>query len=250
MAYVDESGDTGLSVGSSHTYTLGVVLIDVDRWNDAFDEMISFRRRLRDTFGVPMRAEIKANYLLRNSGPFRDLGLSPAQRRIIFRAHLRELPRLPSRAFAVVVDKRSRRATSNSEIFDLGWETVLQRLERTSTYEKCSFMITHDEGENDAVRRWVRRARRHLTAGSAFGTGPILGAAPRLVDDPIARRSDQSYFIQMADLVAYAGFRSVISPGPTIAAVCPPSTWSEIGSATHTAVAKLRPRAAPGIVLR
>lgn len=249
MAYVDESGDTGVTTGSSLTYTLGCVLVDADLWPNAFDEMLEFRRRLRSTYGLPMRAEVKANYLLRNSGPFRKFSLGPAERRLIYRAHLRVLADLPARAFAITVDKRNKQTTP-SDVFDLAWEGLLQRLERTSTKEKATFMISHDEGENDAVRRWVRRSRRFLTAGSASGTGSLSNPAKRLVDDPIARKSDHSYLIQLADLVAYAAFRSVVPPGNAIAKVCPQQMWAEIDGATHTAVSGLKPRAAPGIVLR
>jgi len=250
LAYVDESGNTGdVSSGGTVTYTLGCVLIDTDLWPSAFDEMLLFRRRLRSTFGLPMRTEIKANYLLRNSGDLRPLGLGPGARRIIYRAHMRILETLPARAFAIVVDKRPVRRPP-AGYFDLAWEGLLQRLERTSTAEKATFMVMHDEGEDDAIRRWVRRSRRYLTAGSAYGAGTFHNPARLLVDDPVARRSTQSYFIQMADLVAYAAFRAVVPPGPAIAKVCPQLMWDEIGTATHTAVSGLRPRSRPGIVLR
>ena len=250
LAYIDESGNTGTEgSGSSLTYSLGCVLIDADLWPAAFDEMLRFRRRIRDTFGVPMRAEIKANYLLRNSGDLRPVNLGAGARRVIYRAHMRVLQTLPARAFAVVVDKRGA-SRPPAVAFDLAWEGMLQRLERTSRAEHATFMVMHDEGEDDAIRRWVRRARRHLTAGSAFGTGQFRNPANLLVDDPVARRSEQSYFVQLADLVAYAAFRAVIAPGPAIAEVCPQATWGEIGAATHTAVSRLMPRSQPGIVLR
>jgi hypothetical protein len=67
---------------------------------------------------------------------------------------------------------------------------------------------------------------------------------------PMKVASDSSYFIQMADLVAYAAFRAHIAPGPNIARVCPQSMWLNIGPATFTAASGLRPRSAPGIVLR
>ncbi len=251
FAYIDESGNTGdASAGGTVTYSLGCVLVDADKWPAAFDELLDFRRRLKTTFGIPMRAEIKANYLLRNSGAIRHLALGPGARHVIYRAHMQVLRDLPSaRAFAVVVDKRTSHLPPTG-YFDLAWEGLLQRLERTSHYEDCTFMVFHDEGENDAVRKWVRRARRHLTAGSAYGTGGIRGAARRLVDDPVPRRSHHSYLIQMADLVAYAAFRAYVPPSAGIARVCPSTMWREIGPATHTAVTSLRQRSEPGIVIR
>jgi hypothetical protein len=249
-SYVDESGNTGdVNSGGSLTYTLGCVLIEADLWPIAFDEMLEFRRRLRGSFGLPMRAEVKANYLLRNSGDLRPVNLGPGARRVIYRAHMRMLELLPARAFAIVVDKRQQ-ALTPTNCFGLAWEGLLQRLERTSTKERATFAVFHDEGEDDAIRRWVRRSRRYLTAGSAYGTGGLTYSAKLLVDDPVPRRSERSYLIQMADLVAYSAFRAVVPPGPAIAAVCPQDMWEEIGPATHIAVSRLVPRSRPGIVIR
>jgi hypothetical protein len=250
IAYIDESGNTGdPSNGGSLTFTLGCVLVDADSWPTAFDSLLRFRRRIKDKFGVHMRAEVKANYLLRNGGDLRRYNLGHGARHVIYRAHLRVLAPLGVRAFAIVVDKRNN-FSSPTACFDLAWEALLQRLERTSTKENTRFLVIHDEGENDAVRRWVRRARRHLTAGSAYGGGTIVAPASLLIDDPVARQSTQSYFIQVADLLAYAAFRSVIPPGRNIETICPQGMWGEVGDATHRPVAALKPRAAAGIVLR
>lgn len=253
FAYVDESGNVGAPVnGGTHMYSLGCVLLDADQWPVLFEKTLEFRRRLRDAYGVPIRAEIKAQYLIRGTGPLTDLRLSPAVRQLIFRAHLDVLSSLPSvRAFGVVIDKRQAPPARCLRCFDLAWEALLQRLERTSTKEGQAFMIHHDEGADDAVRRWVRRSRRHLTAGSAFGLGSVGNNPARmLVDDPVPRNSKESYFIQIADLVAYAAFRYQIAPSPAVGRVCPQDMWLRIGAATHTAVASLKSRSAPGIVLR
>ncbi|OBF38158.1 hypothetical protein A5724_10550 [Mycobacterium sp. ACS1612] len=252
VAYIDESGNTGdPSKGGSHTFVLGCVLVDADAWPEAFDGLLRFRRRIRDKFGVHMRAEIKANYLLRNSGDLRPYALGQGARHVIYRAHLRILASLGVRAFAIVIDKRTG-FTSPTDCFDMAWEALLQRLERTSTKEQTRFLVVHDEGENDAVRRWVRRARRYLTAGSAYGAGggTIVAPATQLIDDPVARQSTQSYFIQLADLLAYAAFRSVVPPSPNLQTICPQGMWAEVGDATHRKVAALKPLAAAGIVLR
>lgn len=252
MAYVDETGDTGdpRQAGSSGCYALGCVLVDLDKWAASFDKFVAFRKHLRTSFGVPMRAELKANYLIRNSGGLRPLNLSPSQRQYIYREHLRLTSALDARAFAVVTDK-AKVGVQGTDCFDMTWEMLLQRFERTCSYEKTTLMITHDNGDNDAVRRIVRKARRHLTAGAMNGGGSLQFKADRILDDPIPRNSQHAYFIQLADLVAYAGWRSYVAPGRSVAQVVPQSTWGHVGTATHTAVNRCSLNGSvPGVVLR
>jgi Protein of unknown function (DUF3800) len=252
LAYVDEYGNTGdvARPGASLAYSLGCVLVDADRWPVAFDEILAFRQRLKQKFGLPMRAELKANYLLRNSGPLHPLNLGPGARRMIYRAHMRVMSALPVRVFAVVVDKRAKHGMPAAKIFDLAWEGLLQRLERTSTKESSTFVVIHDEGDDVNIRKWVRRSRRSLTAGSAYGIGSLQYAARLLVDDPVSRPSHQSYLVQSADLAAYAGFRALIPPGPGVAVVCHQDMWDELGAAIHKPVTMVRPRCKPGVVVR
>lgn len=249
MAYADESGDTGRAKGSSLTYSVGCVLVDVDDWPDAFNGLLEFRRRIRDTYRVPMRAEIKATTLVGGGGPLRPLNLSPSERSLIYRAHLREMHQLKLRAFAVVIDKRSP-DLDGVNIGELAWTTLLERLERVSFYEKTGFSLTHDEGEDLLIRKVARKARRRITAGSAYGTGSLTLKAKHLVDDPVPRRSDTSYFVQLADLVAYAGFRTLIVPGKNVAAVVPQFMWRQLGDAVHKPVNSLRSGQEPGVLVR
>jgi Protein of unknown function (DUF3800) len=232
-------------------YSLGCVLIDDSDWQHAFEEVLDLRRRLFQSYSLYVRTEVKAQWLVRGNGPLTPLRLSPRVRFLIYRAHMDILAQLPARAFAIAVDKRQGR--HGSAVFDLAWEGLLQRLERTSTKEGKTVMVIHDEGEDPQVKRWVRRARRYLTAGSYGPMRPgSMGNNPMrlLVEDPVPRDSAESYFVQLADLVAYAAFRSVIPPSSQIGIICPGSMWQRIGPATHTAVARLAPRAASGIVLR
>lgn len=252
LAYVDETGGTGdlAKKGSHQTYTLGCVLLDESAWLGAFDSMIAFRRGLKKNFGIPMRAELKANYLIRGSGPLAGLGLAPSQRKLIFRYHLDMLDRIDARAFGVVVDKTVR-SIHGSECLWLGWEGLLQRLERTSKYDagKPNIMLIHDEGENDRVRAFWRRSRRFLPAGSALGTGTIRNVGTMFLEDSVPRSSQQSYFIQLADIVAYAAWRSHMAPSASVAQVVPGGSWSHVGAATHTAVNRLS-GGTPGVVVR
>lgn len=248
IAYVDESGDDGDS--GSHTYTLGCVMVDTAGWADTFDQMIGFRRWIRDSFGLPVRAEIKANYLLRNGGPLRRRPLSERARFSLYRSCMRIQAKLDLDAFAVVIDKaKARRKFSGARAgSDIAWEYLLQRLERRASKERTEILLVHDEGDPLNVRKRARKARRAGSAGSAFGTGLLNRPFRRLLDDPIPRHSDQSYFLQLADLNAYAAFRRLHPPPARPVQVVPQGMWDELGSARFRPVRSLVRGGPAGIV--
>jgi hypothetical protein len=253
LAYVDESGNAGLP--GSRTYTLGCLFLDVDEWPDAFDDMIAFRRSLRDMYGLPVRAELKANYLLRGKGPLWRLDLTETQRYEIYREMMRIQAGLGFQTYAVVINKQELANRGRDEnAREVAWEFLLQRVERltTTTQPQTTAMLVHDEGEGAVIRKITRKARRAGSAGSAFGTGHLDRPARLLVDDPVSRDSRQSYFLQLADLSAYAAFRRIHPPPPRHVPIVPQGMWDELGAAIYTDanyLARLdHPAGPPGIV--
>jgi hypothetical protein len=239
LAYVDESGDIGRS-GGSKTYTLACVMVGQDAWLDTFDRLISYRRHLRDRHGYPIRTEIKANYLLQNNGPFLTNNPRSAEARYsIYRQTMRLVPKLGLDVFAVVIDKEKAEARYPDRPFDdIAWEWLLQRLERRATAEKDHVLLTHDEGDATGVRAIARRMRRAGTAGSKT-KGLIPVPFTRLIDDPVPRDSRQSYFLQLADLAAYAAFRRLYPPKRRYKVpICPESMWDELGAARFQVVTR------------
>lgn len=246
IAYVDESGN----LGTSMTYTLGCVLVDADVWPETFNDLISFRRFLRSRFGVPVRAELKANYLLRNEGPFKALALPEEQRRVIYRQTMRLHAKIGLRTFAVLIRKREM-AEHNPDFNcrDVAWDFMLQRLRNQSEQKPLgptTIVLVHDEGEQATIRKLARRARRAGTAGSKFGTGQLKIPFTRLIDDPVSRDSRHSYFIQLADMAAYAAFRRLYAPPPRLVQIVPQLTWDELGDARFDPVTTAKDP--PGIV--
>lgn len=246
FAYVDESGNAGYP--GSRTYVLACVLVEDHHWPDTFDHLIDFRRWLRDRFGVPVRSEIKANHLLRNAGPFAALRLSEAARFGIYRQSMRLQAKLDMRTFAVLVDKDNMAANHPGRTApDVAWEYLLQRLERFTTRGSTHVHLSHDEGIGDQIRKWSRKARRAGSAGSRYGTGVLRLPFGRLIDDPVSRDSGQSYFIQLADLSAYAAFRRLYPPPPRARQIVPQSMWDELGNARFAPV-NMYSGGPPGIV--
>lgn len=240
LAYVDDSGN----LGTSKTYTLGCVLVADDVWPEAFDAVIGFRRFLRARFGVPVRAEIKANYLIRNKGPFEALALPDGMRAAIYRQAMRLHPKLGFKTFAVVIRKDElRERDPDLSPRDVAWDYLLQRLRSASLRPPVgptTILLTHDEGEQATIRSLARRARRAGTAGSMFGTGTLRVPFTKLIDDPVPKASQHSYFIQLADLAAYAAFRRLYPPPPRVDPIVTSSTWDELGGARYAEVTNSR----------
>jgi hypothetical protein len=69
-----------------------------------------------------------------------------------------------------------------------------------------------------------------------------------LVDDPVQRRSHESYFVQLADLSAYAAFRNVYPPPARPVQIVPQGMWLELGPAAFPEVNKFS-GGTPGIVV-
>jgi hypothetical protein len=250
FAYVDESGNVGWN--GSWTYTLGCVMVRGVDWPGTFDRLIAFRRFLRARFGVLVRAEIKANYLIRNAPPFRNLGLGDQARADIYRQAIRLQPKLGMLTFGIVINKGNLRAKNpDRDPRDVAWEFLLQRFERFSSpvgsHPGEPVLLVHDEGEGAIVRKLARKARRAGTAGSAFGTGLLKRPARLLLDDPVPRDSRQSYFLQMADLTAYAAFRRIHPPPVRPVNIVPHRLWDQLGAAIYKPANQLA-GGIPGIV--
>jgi len=181
-------------------------------------------------------AEIKANYLLHNGGAFRTLALSESARYGVYRQCMRLHPKLEFKTFAVVVNKATVGARyPGRPADDVAWEYALQRLERFAYYDEEVVLVVHDEGNALPIRKLARKARRAGSAGSMLGTGVLSVPFERLLDDPVSRDSKQSYFLQLADLAAYAAFRRHYPPPVRPIQIVPQSTWDELGTARHAA---------------
>lgn len=236
LAYVDESGNVGPK--GSRTYTLGCVIVRDVEWPETFDRLIAFRRFLRAKFGLPVRAEIKANHLIRNAGAFRGLSLGEQARADLYRQAIRLQPKLGLLAFGIVIKKRElRNLHPDRDPREVAWEYLLQRLERFSSpggsHPGEPVLVVHDEGEGAMVRKLARKARRAGTAGSAFGSGMLKRPARLLLDDPVPRDSRESYFLQLADLDAYAAFRRIQPPPPRPVQIVPHGLWEQLGTAIY-----------------
>jgi len=62
--YVDESGDIGLTQSPTRYFVLCGLVIHELRWREYFDELLTFRRFLRQQYGLKLREELHAAWSL------------------------------------------------------------------------------------------------------------------------------------------------------------------------------------------
>lgn len=222
FAYIDETGDVGsVDVGGSQTYTPGCVLVSMTRWTDTLDQLIELRRDLKTTYGLKMFQEVKANHLVGIKSVYRELGLGDGQVRDIYRRHIDACVQSTNGVGAVVVHK-SQIKSAGIDVFGTAWEYMLTRLRRRTEDRQQPIVIVHDQGEEDRVGKHLRRFRRANWQGSQYGSARLL------VEDPVARNSQHSYFIQLADLVAYATSRHAVPAMGRTTRVCNTTMWERL----------------------
>lgn len=144
--------------------------------------------------------------------------------------------------FCVLIDK-TRISTQSVDVREIAWRHALQRLERFWTGSKDNLHVLPDEGHGDFIRKKICLMRRFNHVPSAFGGRALGRNAENIVEDSSDRRSKESFFIQLADLNAYAAYRKVFP-----AAAFGGEVWDDLGAARVLEVNSVR-GGPPGIVV-
>ncbi|WP_412728960.1 DUF3800 domain-containing protein [Geobacillus stearothermophilus] len=73
LVYVDESGDTGLVKSPTRYFILSALIVHESNWNKFIDDIIEFRKRLRDNYKFKLREEIHAAEFFQTSKKYDHL---------------------------------------------------------------------------------------------------------------------------------------------------------------------------------
>jgi hypothetical protein len=206
--YVDESGDCGLLNSPTNYFVLSGMVIHENRWQDFANAISTFRKTLRSVYSLPLRTEIHASHFIK-SAPLSNM--KRHVRLAILRNFIDEIAKLNFISITnVVVDKANKPA--NYDVFAVAWQALFQRFENTISYgnfpggHRNDFgLVLTDATDGGKLQKMVRRMSVHNPIPNTAWYGPGYRNIPilRIIEDPHAKDSSKSHFIQACDVTAY-----------------------------------------------
>lgn len=218
--YVDESGDPGLDGSPTRFFTLSGLVIHELRWNEYLDRLIEFRRRMRNKFGLLMREEIHAAHFINRPGEL--VRIKRNDRLSIIRMFINEITTMQDISIVnVVVDKEGK--ADDYDVLVRAWEALIQRFSNTLSHRNFNGpanpdergLIVPDNTDVKTIQQLLRKMRKYNPVPNQFGGGYRNLQVNNLVEDPYFKDSRDSYFIQAADVVAFALYQK-LSPSSFI----------------------------------
>jgi hypothetical protein len=209
LMYVDESGDPGVVNSPTKYFTLSSLIVHELRWQACLDQLIAFRRRIRDKYGLKMNEEIHGAAMINRPGAL--VRINRNDRLTIIRAFADEITKLPDvNSINVVIVKRP--SDTKDTVFDRAWSTLIQRFENTLARRNFPGPMNADErgilfcdNTDERLNRLLRKMRRYnpIPNQATFGSGYRDIKIKYVIEDPVHRNSAATYFVQAVDTIAF-----------------------------------------------
>ncbi len=206
--YVDESGDSGLNIMQTKYFILSGLVVHESDWRRLIDCLVTFRKTIRDVYGLPLRTEIHAMEFMRKL----ISNIPKHERLAILRNFIDELAKIDYISFTnVVIDKEKFIENHNEgDIFTTAWKYLFQRFENTLSYgnfpgahSKDYGIIFTDNTDGGKLTKLVRKMNVYNPIPSNTGTGYLKKPISRIIEDPHSKDSKSSLPIQACDVCAY-----------------------------------------------
>lgn len=187
--YVDESYD------EVH-YCYSALFVPVFEWNDIFEEVFQWRKKLKNKYKIPFEYELHATKFISGSGAPHN------NRDKDFRANIfnESFHFFNSLSNVYVIAGITDNKVKHLKLFN----QLLYQIE-TSLREKNAFgVLICDEGNERKLISAVRRKRKKNIASNET----LNLSLERIVEDPLFKTSTSSYFIQITDFISFGLLRS------------------------------------------
>ncbi len=188
--------------------------MNVDVWDKCFKHFLQLRRNIR-SLGLPVRMEFHSREFFLNKNPYTRLYLSNSKRITIIEQIVKSISEMKSlniQSLNVAIIKS--RIIEKYDVLDKAFTFGLTRIDTNLYYDKQrseserlykydKFLLLLDDGYLHKARRICRKLYRYNYVPYAQSDQSRQIKLESIIDDPLPKNSQFSYYIQAADLVAY-----------------------------------------------
>lgn len=202
IAYYDESGDDGYPNTSSPLFVLTALYQHHLNWKENYDRVKAFKKQLAYDFPFPFHEELHTREFILNKAPYHLWKISETDRAHIVDLYCQLAAQLEVKIINLVIVKE-RLQKKEFDILDTALTYSVQRIENDLAADPQNrFEIITDWGRVGKMRKTTRRVQKINYIPSKFGPTPRRQEIQKLIEDPLPKDSSESYFIQLADMVA------------------------------------------------
>ncbi|MFN3664664.1 MAG: DUF3800 domain-containing protein [Sediminibacterium sp.] len=200
LMYVDESGDPGISEGSSEHYILTALVIYHTEWEQSLSNLKRFRRQIQELYGLDTHTEIHATELLRIKKQEAYKSIPKAKRIQVLKRYAESLPEIFPNAVLLTVNHIKQFDKSDDTIPEKAWQELLVKYQQFLSGKKEKGMLIADEGNERRLRNMLRNLRKEISLN-------------QVIEDFSHRSSKASYFIQTVDVIAFLLYKKTYPKG-------------------------------------
>jgi hypothetical protein len=200
LMYVDESGDPGISEGSSEHYILAALVIHHAEWEQHLLRLKQFRKQVQQLYGIGLHTEIHATDLIRIKKQETYKSITKKQRINILAAYANCLTEIFPTGSLITIHLDKASYCSNKTISEAAWQKLLIKYHEYLQQQQERGMVIADEGNETTLRYLLRNLRREKSL-------------QYIVEDFSHRSSKSSYFIQTVDVIAFLLYKKMYPKG-------------------------------------
>lgn len=194
LIYIDES----YCSKPRGAYVYSAIFINAFNWQRHFKDILQWREEWFEQHQIPLDYELHATRFVSGHGEF------PANRNKEYRAKLfyEAIGRIEKMNGVEVMSAITSKKRRHLELF----QYMLNRIERTLKAKNAYGIMICDEGNENKLTSTVRRMQKENRIASINKDVPLR----HIIEDPLFKTSESSYFIQLADFLAFALLRNEI----------------------------------------
>lgn len=184
-------------------FVLSCVYMHHSKWKENHEKASEFKRKLKEDYNFPVKVEFHTKQFIQDKDPY-HARFTPQIRKEILSLYFKLISVLDLRIINVVIDKRNV-LTSDYNVLENALTYSIQRIENdmNRSSAKSKFMIITDEGRVSKMTSVSRKIQKINYIPSKYNQNTYRREISNLIEDPLPKSSDQSYFIQFADCLAY-----------------------------------------------